>query len=78
MDVLCIPQLDEIGTGGEGEGGGSGSGGGSGGTAARYRILRRVPEDGTVKSEVIKTGQATRRASVSSASASNRPPEHVR
>ena len=43
MDVLYIPQLDEIGTGGEGEGGGSG-----GGTAARYRILRRVPEDGTV------------------------------
>ena len=33
---------------------------------------------GTLKSEVIKTGQATRRASVSSASASNRPPEHVR
>ena len=45
MDVLYIPQLDEIGTGGEGEGGGSGSGGG---TVARYRILRRVPEDGTV------------------------------
>ena len=43
MDVLYIPQLDEIGTGGEGEGGGSGSG-----TVARYRILRRVPEDGTV------------------------------
>ena len=40
MDVLYIPQLDEIGEGGEGEGGG--------GTAARYRILRRVPEDGTV------------------------------
>ena len=40
MDVLYIPQLDEIGSGGEGEGGG--------GTAARYRILRRVPEDGTV------------------------------
>ncbi len=33
---------------------------------------------GALKSEVIKTGQATRRASVSSASASNRPPEHVR
>ena len=45
MDVLYIPQLDEIGTGGEGEGGGGGSGGG---TAARYRILRRVPEDGVV------------------------------
>ena len=44
MDVLYIPQLDEIGTGGEGEGGG----GGSGGVAARYRILRRVPEDGVV------------------------------
>ena len=47
MDVLYIPQLDEIGTGGEGEGGGGGSGSG-GGTSARYRILRRVPEDGTV------------------------------
>ena len=44
MDVLYIPQLDEIGTGGDGEGGG----GGSGGVAARYRILRRVPEDGVV------------------------------
>ena len=43
MDVLYIPQLDEIGTGGAGEGGGSG-----GGTAARYRLLRRVPEDGVV------------------------------
>ena len=43
MDVLYIPQLDEIGTGGEGEGGGSG-----GGVSARYRILRRVPEDGVV------------------------------
>ena len=41
MDVLYIPQLDEIGTGGEG-------GEGGGGTAARYRLLRRVPEDGTV------------------------------
>ena len=40
MDVLYIPQLDEIGSGGEGEGGG--------GVAARYRLLRRVPEDGTV------------------------------
>ena len=36
MDVLYIPQLDEAGSGGEGEGGG--------GVAARYRILRRVPE----------------------------------
>ena len=44
MDVLYIPQLGEIGTGGDGEGGG----GGSGGVAARYRILRRVPEDGVV------------------------------
>ena len=41
MDVLYIPQLDEIGSGGEGEGGG--------GVAARYRLLRRVSEDGTVK-----------------------------
>ena len=40
MDVLYIPQLDEIGSGCEGEGGG--------GVAARYRLLRRVPEDGTV------------------------------
>ena len=40
MDVLYIPQLDEAGSGGEGEGGG--------GVAARYRILRRVPEDGVV------------------------------
>ena len=47
MDVLYIPQLDEIGTGGGGDSGGEG-GGGSGGTAARYRILRRVPEDGVV------------------------------
>ena len=47
MDVLYIPQLDEIGTGGGGESGGEG-GGGSGGTVARYRILRRVPEDGVV------------------------------
>jgi uncharacterized repeat protein (TIGR02543 family) len=39
MDVLYIPQLDETGSGGEGEGGG---------VAARYRILRRVPEDGVV------------------------------
>ena len=36
MDVLYIPQLDE------------GEGGGSDGTAGRYRLLRRVPEDGTV------------------------------
>ena len=47
MDVLYIPQLDEIGTGGGGDSGGEG-GGGSGGTVARYRILRRVPEDGVV------------------------------
>ena len=40
MEVLYIPQLDETGSGGEGEGGG--------GVAARYRILRRVPEDGVV------------------------------
>ncbi len=40
MDVLYIPQLDDTGSGGEGEGGG--------GVAARYRILRRVPEDGVV------------------------------
>ena len=39
MDVLYIPQLDDTGSGGEGEGGGA---------AARYRILRRVPEDGIV------------------------------
>ncbi len=39
MDVLYIPQLDETGSGGDGEGGG---------VAARYRILRRVPEDGVV------------------------------
>lgn len=38
MDVLYIPQLDEIGSGGEGEGG----------VAARYRLLRRTPEDGVV------------------------------
>ena len=37
MDVLYIPQLAELGSGGEG-----------GGVAARYRILRRVPEDGIV------------------------------
>ena len=35
MDVLYIPQLDE------GEGGGDG-------TAGRYRLLKRMPEDGTV------------------------------
>ena len=35
MDVLYIPQLDE------GDGGGDG-------TAGRYRLLKRVPEDGTV------------------------------
>lgn len=39
MDVLYIPQLDEIGSGGEGE---------SGGAAARYRLLKRTPEDGVV------------------------------
>lgn len=38
MDVLYIPQLDEIGSGGEG----------GGGVAARYRLLRRTPEDGVV------------------------------
>lgn len=42
MDVLYIPQLDEIGSGGEGEGGGGS------GVAARYRLLKRVPEDGMV------------------------------
>ena len=36
MDVLYIPQLDE------------GEGGGTDGTAGRYRLLKRVPEDGTV------------------------------
>ena len=35
MDVLYIPQLDE------GDGGGDG-------TAGRYRLLKRVPEDGTL------------------------------
>lgn len=39
MDVLYIPQLDEAGAGGAGDGGG---------VAARYRILRRTPEDGVV------------------------------
>ena len=39
MDVLYIPQLDEIGSGAEGEGGG---------VAARYRLLKRTPEDGVV------------------------------
>ena len=38
MDVLYIPQLDEIGSGGDGDGGG----------AARYRLLKRTPEDGVV------------------------------
>ena len=42
MDILYIPQLDDIG------GGGSGGGGGSSGSAARYLLLRRVPEDGRV------------------------------
>ena len=36
MDVLYIPQLED------------GEGGGSDGTAGRYRLLKRVPEDGTV------------------------------
>ncbi|MBO7683149.1 MAG: InlB B-repeat-containing protein [Kiritimatiellae bacterium] len=40
MDVLYIPQLDEAGAGGDGDG--------EGGVAARYRILKRVPEDGVV------------------------------
>ena len=40
MDVLYIPQLDEAGAGGEGDG--------EAGVAARYRILKRVPEDGVV------------------------------
>ncbi|MGN0847863.1 MAG: InlB B-repeat-containing protein [Kiritimatiellia bacterium] len=39
MDVLYIPQLDEIDASGEASGGGS---------AARYRLLKRTPEDGTV------------------------------
>ena len=43
MDILYIPQLDDIDTGGGGSGGG-----GSGGSAARYLLLRRVPEDGRV------------------------------
>lgn len=37
MDVLYIPQLDEIDTSGE-----------QGGSAARYKLVKRVPEDGTV------------------------------
>lgn len=71
MEVLYIPQLDEIGTGGEGEGGGSGGGGG---TAARYRILRRVPEDGTV----VLTDRAVTRIDIASDGGSLRlvvPPE---
>lgn len=70
MDVLYIPQLDEIGTGGEGEGGG----GSGGGTAARYRILRRVPEDGTV----VLTDRAVTRVDIASDGGSLRlvvPPE---
>ena len=70
MEVLYIPQLDEIGTGGEGEGGGSGGGG----TAARYRILRRVPEDGTV----VLTDRAVTRIDIASDGGSLRlvvPPE---
>ena len=43
MDILYIPQLDDIDAGGGGSGGGS-----SGGSAARYLLLRRVPEDGRV------------------------------
>ena len=42
MDVLYIPQLDELGA----DAGSSGDA--SGGTAARYRLLKRVPEDGVV------------------------------
>ena len=42
MDILYIPQLDDVG------GGGSGGGGSGGETTARYRLLRRVPEDGVV------------------------------
>ena len=71
MDVLYIPQLDEIGTGGEGEGGGGGSGGG---TVARYRILRRVPEDGTV----VLTDRAVTRVDIATDGGSLRlvvPPE---
>ena len=68
MDVLYIPQLDEIGAGGEGEGGGSG------GAAARYRILRRVPEDGTV----VLTDRAVTRVDIATDGGSLRlvvPPE---
>lgn len=71
MDVLYIPQLDEIGAGGEGEGGGGGSGGG---TVARYRILRRVPEDGTV----VLTDRAVTRVDIATDGGSLRlvvPPE---
>ena len=70
MDVLYIPQLDEIGTGGEGEGGG----GSGGGTAARYRILRRVPEDGVV----VLTDRAVTRVDIATDGGSLRlvvPPE---
>ena len=73
MDVLYIPQLDEIGTGGGGESGGEG-GGGSGGTAARYRILRRVPEDGVV----VLTDRAVTRVDIATDGGSLRlvvPPE---
>lgn len=69
MDILYIPQLDEIGAGGEGEGGGSG-----GGTVARYRILRRVPEDGTV----VLTDRAVTRVDIATDGGSLRlvvPPE---
>lgn len=65
MDVLYIPQLDEIGAGGEGEGGGTG---------ARYRILRRVPEDGTV----VLTDRAVTRVDIATDGGSLRlvvPPE---
>ena len=71
MDVFYIPQLDEIGTGGDGEGGGGGSGGG---TVARYRILRRVPEDGTV----VLTDRAVTRVDIATDGGSLRldvPPE---
>ena len=40
MDVLYIPQLDEMDSGGGGDGGD--------GVAARYRMLRRVPDGGVV------------------------------
>jgi len=57
--------------GDEGEGGGGGSGGG---TAARYRILRRVPEDGVV----VLTDRAVTRVDIATDGGSLRlvvPPE---